>query len=300
MKTKSNVAAPLLVLMIMALSVGIGYIDTSILGEGETVFLSVALLQLLVLFVPTLLYCRIRGISVKELRLRAPNAKNVPFIVSSMFVIILGGMLISFAMSFFGVPIGESSSYSDYVPSGFASRAIFIAVAFAVVPALTEELLCRSVLMREYEGMGVFSSIFVSALLFSMLHFNAASFPIYFFSGMVLGFVSFVTRSVLASMAVHLLNNMYILFFEEYAAAVVKVPQNLVFTVFFAVAFFLLALFFMLMQAESIVYRNGALDLDSDAAFARGEKESGLLDALLSPTFLLTVTAWAVTVFVTI
>ena len=298
MKTKNNVAAPLLVMIVMALSVGLGYIDTSILGEGETVFLSVALLQLLALFIPTLLYCRIRGISVKELRLRAPNVKNIPFIASSVFVIILGGMLISFAMSFFGVPIGESSSYNQYVPNGLASRAIFIAVAFAVVPALTEELLCRSVLMREYENAGMLSSIFVSALLFSMLHFNAVSFPIYFFSGMLLGFVSFVTRSVFSAMAVHLLNNMYILFFEEYAAAVVKVPQNLIFAVFFAAAFFLLALFFMLMQAESIVYRNGALDLDSDAVFARKEKESGLLDALFSPTFLLTVTAWAVMVFV--
>lgn len=299
MKKNAHVSAPVLVMIIMALSLGLGYIDTSILGEGETMFMSVAVLQLLVLFVPTLIYCRVRGVSIKEMRLRAPSARSIPFLLSSVFVVILGGMLISFAMSFFGVPIGESSSYSDYVPSGFASRAIFIAVAFAVVPALTEELLCRSVLIREYENIGVFSSIFLSAVLFSMLHFNAASFPIYFFSGLVLGFVSFVTRSVLAAMAVHLFNNLYILFFQEYAAAVIKVPQNLVFAVFFAVAFFLLALFFMLMQAESIVYRNGALDLDSDAAFARKEKEIGILDALLSPTFLLCVAAWAVLIFVT-
>jgi len=297
-KNKSNVAAPFLVLIVMALSIGLGYIDTSVLGEGETIFLSVALLQLLALFIPTLLYCRIRGISMGELRLRAPRVRNIPFLISSVFVIILGGMLISFVMSYFGVPIGSSVSYSDYVPGGLASRAIFIAAAFAVVPAFTEELLCRSLLMREYENMGVLPSVFMSALLFALLHFNAASFPVYFFSGMVLGFVSFVTRSVFSAMAVHLLNNVYVLFFQEYASAVVKVPQNLVFALFFIVALFLLALFLMLMQAENIVYRHGVLDLDSDAAFVRKEKESRLSDALLSPTFILAVTAWVLIIFV--
>ena len=60
----------------------------------------------------------------------------------------------------------------------------------------------------------------------------------------------------------------------------------------------LLALFLMLMQAENIVYRHGVLDLDSDAAFVRKEKESRLSDALLSPTFILAVTAWVLIIFV--
>lgn len=288
----------MLVMIVMALSIGLKFIDTSVLGEGETVFLSVALLQLFALFIPTLLYCRIRGVSMSELRFRAPKVSNIPFLISSTFVIILGGMLISFTMSYFGVPIGSSISYSDYVPSGLASRAIFIAAAFAVVPAFTEELLCRSLLMREYESIGMFPSIFLSALLFSMLHFNAVAFPTYFFAGLILGFVSFVTRSVVAAMVVHLLNNVYVLFFQEYASAVIKVPQNLVFTVFFVITFFLIALFLMFMQSENIVYQHGALNLDSNSAFARKEKETGVLDAILSPTFILTVTAWVVIIFV--
>ena len=69
---------------------------------------------------------------------------------------------------------------------------VFITIAFALIPAVTEEFLCRSVFLSEYQSMGMGTAVFFSALLFSFLHFNIHAFPVYFFSGLILIFMGLI------------------------------------------------------------------------------------------------------------
>ena len=297
MKNKGAVSSPILALVVMGLTVLIRYIDASVLGEGDTVFLSLAVLQLVILFFPALLYVRIRGISVSSLRLRIPTGGSILFTVSSLFTVIFGSMLISFGLYFLGVSAADSSVYSEMVPDALASRAVFITIAFAVIPAITEEFLCRSVFLSEYQGSGMGTAVFFSALLFSFLHFNIHAFPVYFFSGIILGFVAFVTRSVFCSAAVHLIHNLYILFFEEYVSAMISIPQNAVFAVFIAAALFLFSLFLMLGQGERLLHRHGSLALDRDEPFIPGKTVGSFFSAVANPTFPICAAAYLVLVF---
>lgn len=297
MKNKGFFSAPILAIIVMALSLLIRYVDVSILGEGDAVFLSIAVLQLVILFFPALLYVRFRNVKISSLRLRIPSGRSVLFTVSALFAVIFGSMLISFGMYFSGGSASSSSMYSQLVPDALASRAVFISIAFAIIPALTEEFLCRSVIMSEYQSAGIGTAVFFSAILFSFLHFDLTAFPVYFFSGLILGFTAFVTRSVFCSAIVHLIHNLYILFFEEYVSAMVKIPQNIVFTVFIAVVFFLLSLFLMLGQGERLLYRNGSLALDKEEDFIPENKNGNLFSALLTPSFPICVTVYLVIVF---
>ncbi|MBO4220345.1 MAG: CPBP family intramembrane metalloprotease [Clostridia bacterium] len=293
---KTYIIAPVLVIVIMALSLVLRHIDASILGEGETVFLSVAALQLVVLFLPALIYVRIRSIPIPRLRLRLPPRKSLLFILSSLVVVIAGSMLISFGMYFCGIPTSNTLTYSELIPDRLTSRTVFVSIAFAVIPALTEEFLCHSVILEEYDTLGMGGSIIMSSLIFAILHANLEAFPIYLFSGLVLGFVSYVSRSVFASMAVHLVYNLYILFFEKYISAIIKIPQNVIFVIFLTVALLLLFSFFIFAQTESILLKNGRNALDRDRDFERSGGKSPLIHAIMSPSFLVCVALYLVAV----
>lgn len=81
----------------------------------------------------------------------------------------------------------------------------FLAVAVAPI---TEELVFRGVILRGFLGRWRPAvAIAVSALLFAVMHMNAAQFPVAFILGCVLGWVYVRTRSLGLCIAGHALNN---------------------------------------------------------------------------------------------
>ena len=78
----------------------------------------------------------------------------------------------------------------------------------ALMPAICEELLTRGILQHEFSryGGGI-TGIIVSALVFSIIHFDLQYFMIYLTAGLVLGTVTHITGSVFPAMIIHFLNN---------------------------------------------------------------------------------------------
>lgn len=92
------------------------------------------------------------------------------------------------------------------MPAGASLVAVLLGTA--VAPAICEELLCRGALTRGLRGaLGPTGAVLVSAGLFGLLHFSVHRFLPTFAIGLVLGAVTLVTRSVVASMVVHALHN---------------------------------------------------------------------------------------------
>ena len=76
----------------------------------------------------------------------------------------------------------------------------------AVLPGVFEELTHRGELMAAYRGLGG-KAVFVSALLFALMHQNIQQLAHTFVLGFVLAFVVYCTGSVFPAMFVHFFNN---------------------------------------------------------------------------------------------
>lgn len=84
-------------------------------------------------------------------------------------------------------------------------------VMLAVIPALTEELVYRGAVLHALRPYGDGFAVTVSAALFGMGHTDPVTAPFAFLTGLVLGFVTVKSRSLLPSVLIHLLNNSYAL-----------------------------------------------------------------------------------------
>ncbi len=76
----------------------------------------------------------------------------------------------------------------------------------ALLPALVEELFCRFLCLFPF-GAEKTSAVWLSAILFSVLHMNFAQIPYAFGAGLLLGAIASVSGSVLLPILFHLANN---------------------------------------------------------------------------------------------
>ena len=91
---------------------------------------------------------------------------------------------------------------------GYYFLAIFI---IAVLPAVTEELLYRGIVLNGLRGLGKWPAILLSALAFCLMHGNIAQFPYTFLLGIVLGYVMFETANLCLCIIIHFFNNATVL-----------------------------------------------------------------------------------------
>ncbi len=294
-KFKRSLVAPLLVLVMYILMAVTNRINFYDLGLKDNVYLAVIIIQMMIFVIPGLIYCKLRGKELtSELRLKGVGMKGVWLTLSSFFTLIFGSSLIKLALYALGYYSRQYTLYENYIPtdtSGFGS-VLYIIIAIALVPAITEEFVFRSIVYGEYSALGIkkFSAMVLSALLFAMMHFDLHKFPVYFFGGLVFAFVTQVSGSVLCAMALHLLNNIYGLLFETQLLRLITQTDNLIFVLFVLAVFFLIFLILTLQSAENIYYIKG---INGEPSPKRRKKErrrfSKDAECFLSPTFLICV-----------
>ena len=182
--------------------------------------------QIIVFIIPSFLYLRYKseGDSDKMtdgLRLRLPRAYQLPLMVAALFLIVFGNVLISLVFAGAGSLEDGFTLYNTFVSrnSGGFFSTLFLILAYAIVPAVCEELLFRAILSREYEKHNVVCGIAVSSLFFALIHFDLFLLPVYIFSGVVLALTMYATGSVIAAIAVHAAFNLFGLFGQPYLNA---------------------------------------------------------------------------------
>lgn len=117
----------------------------------------------------------------------------------------------------------------------------------ALLPAVCEELLIHGILQKEIsEYAGGFAGIIISAVVFSVLHFELQYFFVYLIAAVIMGALTHVTGSCLPAMLVHFLNNAFSILFSERLGFVAteRIGGTLLIIVIFAVclAFLILCL----------------------------------------------------------
>lgn len=298
MRIKNSFFAPLLVLAIYILLFASGFISTELLQYKDNIYLSLIVIQLVIFILPAIFYCRIKGEGYfKRLRLLPFSPSKIPFLVTSLLVLFFGSALIKLGLYHLGVGGNSFSLYNTYyLPASMSIQDIlYILLTFALLPAITEEFIFRSILLAEYEENGIFCAVLMSSLSFAMLHFDFSEFPIYLFGGVIFALTAIITRSVFASIIIHTANNILGMFLGDFLTRFIEQPQSEVFYTFSLIILFMLSLFIFLSGAERIYYIYGINGIDSPPDYELEESKPKLLfEALVAPTFLFCVLVYFV------
>ncbi len=199
----------LLLLAVMYLTVGVGD-TTALMSDPNMLYIINAVTTLVVLTVPYVFAAKFADSHVRELLPfeKVSFIKVVTFIMLGMGVCAVSnyatGMLSNVFEQFFGIEV--ESSMSDY-GTGWDSFLLML-LCIGVLPAILEEFALRGVVMgllrkRFSDG----ASIFISALLFGLLHGNLQQIPFAFGVGLILGYATVYTKSLVPAMLIHAMNN---------------------------------------------------------------------------------------------
>lgn len=249
-------APPILVLVTFLLLLLSRLIEGSLTRRGSE-YIAVILLQIMIFGVPALMYIQLRGERfASSIRLRAIRPSQLWFCFCVLTVMITGSLLISIATGGISSLSGRFTLYDTFTArsAGGVWETVYLILAYALLPAICEELIYRAVLSAEYEDAGVGVAVLASALFFAMLHFSFGLFPNYFFLGMLLSQSMYATRSTLAPMLLHFFYNLFCLFGQPYLSAFyVRAGSNDIF-IFCLVVLFLLFAAFGAGEARKIYY----------------------------------------------
>ncbi|MEE0969901.1 MAG: type II CAAX endopeptidase family protein [Clostridia bacterium] len=214
---KSNMTAPLLAsvaYLLLLLSRIIKITDMT----GQNKYVGLIVLQIVIFLLPAVIYSKLKGENYsRRLRLRPLGAQQTVVALLGALTLICGSLLLSILFAG-GVGNDEFSLYNTFnaAHDGSAESFLYVTIAYAALPAICEEFFFRSVMSAEYEEYGIGTALVMSSLLFGMIHFNFSQLIIYFFAGAVLFAVMYATRSLVGSILVHFLFNMYGLFGQNF------------------------------------------------------------------------------------
>ena len=300
-RIKSSFSAPLLVLVVYVLLISSRFLDLNSIQFKDNIYLSMMILQLLIFILPGIFYCKLRGIDTKKIRLSSLSPRKIWFVLSCFGVLVFGSTLLNTATFYIFGSETQYSLYDTFVPSGSSQimNIVYIVITFALLPAITEEFIFRGVVLSEYSDYGIFTPFLMSAIMFSMVHFNLNQFIVYLYCGIVLAYVVYVTRSVWAAMLLHFLNNLYAIFFESVLWDVIKAPNSLIFFLFVIATLFIVFLVLSFSGAEYIFYISG---IKGEPSPPEAKKREGgiklLFESLISPSFLACVILYLVATLV--
>ncbi len=291
MKLKSTFAAPLLMMAVLILFLLSKILEEQILSMGESPYLSLIVVQLLVYALPAVFFCRLREKNyIHRLRLRLFLPKNLFLMLFALTAMISGSALINMGMQALFPEVemaGLAAGYEGALAGDFVSMT-YVVLTFCVVPALLEEFLFRGILLAEYETVSVPLAVWMSSLSFAVLHLNFIRFPAYLFSGLVLALTTYATRSVVATMLVHVANNVAVLFLDRYLnSAAAETRETGVLLLFLLACAFLLSLIFFAFCAQYTYKGYGEAGVQTPYLPQKKRRNISVLEAVTAPPFIL-------------
>jgi len=243
---------------------------------------------LVALLLPAVAYFLFRGNGyASSLRLRAPAGRYTPLLIAAFFALFSGSLLLS-RLTGGSETLGNTVTAFDTAHGGTLPETLLLFVGAAVLPALLEEFLFRGILTVEYERRGAVRAIFMSALLFSLLHFDLANLLSYLYAGVLLSLVLYATNSLMATAILHVLYNVVSLFSQHYLNTLYDYTGTVQLYLFLFTAMLLLSLL-LFCRACARIYRardERGLD-DPKRAVPYNVQFYTVLDALCDPTILI-------------
>lgn len=164
----------------------------------------VLLLNHCILFlVPAIIYVLITKVSVrKTFRLNPISIKNILMVI--LLAVVIQPVVILFSLIssiFFPNEIGQ------FIGSIMDTPYLLLVLLIAGMPAITEEVTLRGVVLSGYDFKNKWTASIVTGILFGIFHLNSQQFLYAAVLGFVLAYLVRVTNSIFASMIMHFMIN---------------------------------------------------------------------------------------------
>ena len=264
MKNKSTTITTLLipaltVLLLLLLSLSNRIFLTQSVGieSANEKLLLICVLQIIIFIFPCIIYYYLRGRSLNTpFMVSSTNNGGLLFVIESAFLLISGNLLIK---CFYYIGLGSLPSGIDHIVPDAASvsdaspAAVILAVS--LVPAICEELFFRGIILAEYRVFGSFNAVLFSSVCFAMIHFSISAFPLYLFSGIVLGAAATVTKSIFIPIIIHFISNLLSIYASDSFIRVTVQKSGGFFTAFIVGVIMLLSLVLVLSNTEKVFYK---------------------------------------------
>lgn len=196
-RQSTSVAISVVLFLLLRL---VGEAIASALSPTAALAAEAATLLLSALF-PLLLFLWMRPCAASAVGFRLPRKRDLRYLLLLPLFIVSVSLLASALTAVF-----ERLGYR-YEPA-LSSDPLHLLVFAALLPALSEELLCRYLCIAPLGGGRPTGAVWISAILFSVLHTNPVQIPYALFAGLFLGAVAVLTRSVWVPILFHLTNNL--------------------------------------------------------------------------------------------
>jgi CAAX amino terminal protease family. len=292
-KIKNTVIAPLLAAVVSILLILSFFLDKELLQYQDNLYLSVIILYILVLVMPGIFYSKLKGTGyVDKLNFRLFGPNKFLFLIFIFLALVCGTMILKLFQYGMGIYSPVVTYFDRYLPSGSltTTNALYVILAYAVLPAVAEEFIFRGVILTEYAdgGVGQINAMFLTALLYAMSYFNFVQFPVRFVIGIVFAMVLFVTQSLVATMVMHTLYNLFIIYTEDYMMRLAAQTGNLLLYITIMLICVFIFVIFAFGNAEKIYYRYSVEKDDTPYIISpsSGGAMKRFAEAGLSPTFL--------------
>lgn len=241
--------------------------------DPERMILYAAVFELFVFAIPAAFFLKIKDENLLECsKVKKISFSDLPFVLSAAATFVFGAIIILYLQRNFLDASADTASLITPIKEEVSIFGVFF--YYVLVPALSEELFFRSIIISEYSSYGGPVAITVSALFFAMLHFSFAEFPFYFFSGAVLGLITFVTGSVFPAIVIHVLNNTVTVFFGQSLTSFLSESSSSVILAFILVVLFLASLLSLLSTMEEMYEKRSIM---YDMGLLSGKRREALL-----------------------
>ncbi len=190
--------------------------------------------------IPFILIYRLSSLRISDLiSFRVPKIKNaIPFFLFGIAFCSFANIASSIADSIFKETNINYNVTMPENPTGFFGFMLAL-ISTVIVPALVEEFACRGLMLGLLRKYGDAFAIIASSLLFGLMHGNFEQMPFAFLVGLILGFITVKSGTILIAMAVHGFNNFVSVAFEYFFADVPKTIQNVGYMIFLVICLLL-------------------------------------------------------------
>lgn len=163
------------------------------------VYYSIVLSQMILLFIPTIIYFIVKRRSVKEtLRLKKIGFKTIIIIIGIGFLSQPIANFLSFITQFiFPNRIGQVVEKLNSIPL------IVRLGAIALTPAIFEEITMRGVILGGYDNVSMKKTALMTGLFFAMIHMDGNQSLYTFVLGIIFAYLVRITGSIYSSMICH-------------------------------------------------------------------------------------------------
>ncbi len=195
--------------------VALFYLGTA--WQGKDLLQGLVKTQLLIILLPVFVVLRIFKLKpVQMLRLKLPRLTEVVLIP---FIAIPAALIVALVAQYINTVFPFPQDYLENMQKLFQMDASLL-VLFAVIalaPGICEEILFRGFLVRFYENKGIWFAILISALLFAVFHLDPFRLLPTFVLGILLGYLTLRSGSIVNAMLSHTINNGLALLVVSYA-----------------------------------------------------------------------------------